>query len=64
MTAFSRDAAQPAAQFAACRRTLPALGGGNRQHLILKMLQMKDRTGTVTEKVRLSCPAVLISCAY
>ena len=51
-----------AAEFAACRKLLLALGDENRQHLILEMLGMKHcggvRVGAITEKVNLSRPAV------
>ena len=63
MTAFSHNVAQPAAQFAACRRTLPALGDESRQHLILEMMQMKDCTGAIAEKARLSRPVSISSAA-
>lgn len=41
MAAFSREMAQLAGRFASCRRTRLVLGDKKRQHLILKMLQMK-----------------------
>lgn len=67
MTAFSHNAAQPAAQFAACRRTLPALGDESRRRLILEMMQMKDCTdawaGAIAEKAHLSRPRSISSAA-
>lgn len=49
-------------EFAACRRTLTALGDKNRQHLILEMMQMGEcngvRVGEITQKTHLSRPAV------
>ncbi|MFR8256233.1 MAG: hypothetical protein ACLVAA_07350 [Ruthenibacterium sp.] len=50
MAAFSREMAQLAGRFAACRRTRLVLGDKKRQHLILKMLQMKGCTRAIAEK--------------
>lgn len=51
-----------AEEFAACRKTLLALGDENRQHLILEMMQMGNcdgvRVGEITAKTHLSRPAV------
>lgn len=51
-----------AEEFAACRKTLLALGDENRQHLILEMMQMGDcsgvRVGEITARTHLSRPAV------
>lgn len=51
-----------AEEFAACQKTLLALGDENRQHLILKMIRMGKcegvRVGEITEKTNLSRPAV------
>lgn len=51
-----------AEEFAACRKSLQALGDENRQHLILEMMQMGEcggvRVGAITEKTNLSRPAV------
>lgn len=49
-------------EFAACQKTLSALGDENRQHLILEMMQMGKcggvRVGEITKKTHLSRPAV------
>lgn len=51
-----------AEEFAACRKTLLALGDENRQHLILEMILIGKcegvRVGEITEKTHLSRPAV------
>lgn len=51
-----------AEEFKACQKTLLALGDGNRQHLILEMMQMGEcggvRVGEITQKTNLSRPAV------
>ena len=51
-----------AAEFRACQRVLIALGDGNRQHLMLEMMQMHDcrgvRVGEITKRTHLSRPAV------
>ncbi|MCI5575514.1 MAG: hypothetical protein SPJ77_07885 [Eubacteriales bacterium] len=43
-----------AEEFKACRKTLSAIGGENRQHLILEMMQMGNcggvRVGTIIKK--------------
>jgi len=47
--------------FAACRKTLAAMGDETRQHLILEMLQMNatgTRVGDITDTTDLSRPAV------
>lgn len=49
-------------EFAACQKTLSALGDENRQHLILEMMQMGQcggvRVGEITQRTHLSRPAV------
>lgn len=51
-----------AQEFAACQKTLLALGDANRQHLILEMMQMGQcggvRVGEITKRTHLSRPAV------
>ena len=63
--AMNRDTEQVdslAAEFAASRRILQALGDETRQHIILEMAKMHQcggvRVGTITEKTHLSRPAV------
>lgn len=49
-------------EFADCQKLLIALGDENRQHMILKMMQMGKcdgvRVGDITERTHLSRPAV------
>jgi len=56
------DIAQLAAEFAACRKILTAVGDENRLQLITEMMQMGDcrgvRVGDITERTHLSRPAV------
>lgn len=56
------DIKRLAEEFAACRKTLLALGDENRQHLVLDMMQMGCcqgvRVGEITAKTHLSRPAV------
>lgn len=56
------DIKRLALEFAACRKTMLALGDENRQHLILEMMQMGKcggvRVGEITERTHLSRPAV------
>lgn len=56
------DVKQLAREFAACRKTMLALGDENRQHLILEMLQIGNcngvRVGEITQRTHLSRPAV------
>lgn len=51
-----------AEEFEGCRKTLLALGDENRQHMMLEMMRMGHcegvRVGAITEKTRLSRPAV------
>lgn len=51
-----------AEEFAACQKTLTALGDENRQHLILEMMKMGKhqgvRVGEVAQRTHLSRPAV------
>lgn len=56
------DIQELAKEFAACRKTLVALGDETRQHLILEMMQMGKcngvRVGEITQRSHLSRPAV------
>lgn len=56
------DIRKLAEEFAACQKTLLALGDENRQHLILQMMQTGKcdgvRVGEITERTHLSRPAV------
>lgn len=56
------DIEKLAEDFENCRKVLVALGDENRQHLILEMMKMEDcsgaRVGDITERTRLSRPAV------
>ncbi len=51
-----------AEEFAPCQKTLLAFGDENRQHLIIKMLQMGKcegvRVGEIPERTNLSHPAI------
>ena len=59
MTGSGNEITQLAEEFAACRRTLLALGDENRQHLILEMKDCRGvRVGKITQKTHLSRPAV------
>lgn len=57
-----QELAKLAKEFAACQKTLLALGDENRQHLILEMMQMGKcsgaRVGEITQRTHLSRPAV------
>lgn len=59
---MSHEVQALAEEFAACQKTLRALGDPTRQHLILTMMQMGKcsgvRVGEITEKTHLSRPAV------
>lgn len=56
------DIQKLAEEFAACRKTLLALGDETRQHLILEMMQTGEcdgvRVGEITARTHLSRPAV------
>ena len=56
------DTRKLAEEFAACRKTLLALGDETRQHLILEMMQSGRcsgvRVGEITARTHLSRPAV------
>lgn len=62
MPEVNAEIAELTAEFAACRRTLQALGDENRQHLILEMLKLGRcggvRVGEITRCTHLSRPAV------
>lgn len=62
MSAHSKDIQQLAKEFENCKKILLALGGENRQHLMLEMMRMEHcsgiRVGTIAEKTHLSRPAV------
>lgn len=49
-------------EFRACQKILLALGDGNRQHMILELMQLGNcngvRVGTIMERTHLSRPAV------
>ena len=64
MPEVNAEIAELTVEFAACRRTLQALGDENRQHLILEMLKLGRcggvRVGEITRCTHLSRPAVLI----
>ena len=62
MTCDTEQVDSLAAEFAASRRILQALGDETRQHIILEMAKMHPcggvRVGAITEKTHLSRPAV------
>lgn len=57
-----QDIQKLAEEFAACRKTMLAIGDETRQYLILEMMQMGRcdgvRVGAITERTHLSRPAV------
>lgn len=63
MSISSREINQPAEEFRRCRKRLLALGADPCQRLILKMMQIEDRSGVrsniITEQSSLSRPARL-----
>lgn len=57
-----QDVTELAEEFKSCQKLLLAMGDGNRQHLILTMMQTGRcdgvRVGEITERTNLSRPAV------